>query len=139
MLLEVLIGLATPLAAEHIGRGDAGARITAVVEKLMEFATRTDSFNFVRARNVFYRTLLDIGGNQELARVLPGMHVHLLRVQFRRFASSIENDSFQDYQAIAQAVLAGDRRRAELAGRRHVRRIASAIESLSDKAFAPSR
>jgi hypothetical protein len=89
----------------------------------------------VRARNAFYGTLVDIGGNGELARVLPSMHVHLVRVQFHTYRPPAENERFSDYRNIGDAVLAGDVRGAELAARKHVRRIATALAELPDRAF----
>ena len=65
------------------------------------------------------------------------MHVHLLRVQFRIHQSEIEKLRFADYQSIGEAVVAGNAKQAELAARRHVRRIAAAIADLPDSAFEP--
>lgn len=139
ILLELMIGLAARLAAKSIDRGDARNRFAVILDQLMAFEPRPDSFDLVRARNAFYRTLVEMGGNQELARVLPGMHVHLLRVQFRAFQPSFERERFSDYRSIGEAVLGGDMKRAELAGRRHVRRIATVLESLPDSAFGTER
>lgn len=139
VLLELMIGLAARLAAKSIESDGARERFSASFEGLMSFEPRPDSFDLVRARNAFYRTLVEVGGNHELARVLPGMHVHLLRVQFRAFQPSFEGERFSDYRRIGEAVLAGDMKRAELAGRRHVRRIATVLEGLPDTAFGVAR
>jgi DNA-binding GntR family transcriptional regulator len=137
-LLELLIGLSARLAAKEIKRKEAEKYFTAVLQNLLSFERRPDSYDLLKARNAFYRALIDIGGNVELARVLPSMHVHLLRVQFRAYDPTIQQESFPDYQKLGEAVLAGDARRAEAAGQAHVRRIAKAFESLSDDAFASS-
>lgn len=139
VLLEPMIGLAARLAARSIDVANARDRFGVVFDQLMSFEPRPDSFDLVRARNAFYRTLVEMGGNQELARVLPGMHVHLLRVQFRAFQPSFESERFSDYRSIGEAVLAGDVKRAELAGRRHVTRIATVLEGLPDHAFGTER
>ena len=135
VLVELLIGLAARLAAARINLDGARERFSEVLDQLMSYESRSDSFDLVRARNLFYGTLVDIGDNGELARVLPGMHVHLLRVQFHTYRTAAENERFSDYRKIGDSVLAGDLRGAELAARRHVRRIATALGELPDKAF----
>lgn len=128
-ILELLIGLAARLAAQRINEGDNHARFLDSFEALMAFRSRPDSFELVRARNRFYRTLASIGRNTELQGLLTRMHVHLLRVQLRSQQDGMLTERFDDYSSIGQAVLAGDLRRAELAARRHVR----AMQSLLDR------
>ena len=90
--------------------------------RLLEFGNQSDSLGLIRARNSFYRgALVRIGGNAELARVLPKTQVHIVRVQFRSFSTASEARRFRDYREIATAVLAADPRRAELAARRRSR------------------
>ena len=134
-VLELLIGLSARLAARKINKGSAKSQFTAVFEKLLSFEKRSDSLDFLKARNAFYRTLAEIGGNDELMRVLPSMHVHLLRVQFRRFYPVPEPEGFEEYRRIGKAVLSGDANRAEREGQLHVRRIADNLERLPDDAF----
>jgi DNA-binding GntR family transcriptional regulator len=98
----------------------------------------SDFLGLIRARNSFYRTLSRIGDNHEVARILPTAHVHLLRVQFRAYVSEAETERFDDYRQMIDAVIKGDARRAELAARRHVRRLVSAIATLPASAFAQS-
>ena len=51
------------------------------------------------------RRVVRMGGNRELARVLPTMHVHLVRVQFRPLTSVNEKDRLKDYRRVTEAVL----------------------------------
>ena len=113
----------------------ARKKFVQVSEQLLGFEGKPESYELIRARNRFYNCLVDIGGNDALARVLPSMSVHLIRVQFRAFQKG--RDRFADYRQMSEAVLAGDARRAELAGRRHVRRLGSNLDHLPDAAFAP--
>lgn len=137
LLLEMLLGLAARLAAENIHQPGVRKDFRHVFEALMTYRSRPDSFDLVRARNSFYRKLVEIGGNRELGRTLSGMHVHLLRVQFRMHQAKIEKQRFADYQSIGEAVVAGNARQAELAAKRHVRTIAAAIAEFPDSAFKP--
>ena len=134
-ILELLIGLSARLAAKRIKEAKSEKQFSSILDRLLSFEKRSDSLEFLRARNQFYRTLAEIGGNDELMRVMPSMNVHLLRVQFRRFYPAPEQEGFEEYRAIGKAVLAGDAKRAEVAGRAHVRRIADNLEHLPDNAF----
>jgi DNA-binding GntR family transcriptional regulator len=135
-LLELLIGLSARLAAKEIKAKESQKYFQTSLSKLLSFEKKADSFEFLKARNAFYRAMVEIGGNLELGRVLPSMHVHLLRVQFRAYDPTIQQESFLDYKRLGEAVLAGDIRRAEAAGQAHVRRIAKAYLSLPDDAFS---
>lgn len=136
VIVELMIGLAARLAAAAVAAPEARMRLTRALDALLAFERQPDAFDLVRARNAFYRTLIEVGGNRELARVLPGMHVHLVRVQVRRFVDDPAGERFSDYRKLGAAILAGDPRRAELAARRHVRHLADALDNLPDHAFA---
>lgn len=136
-LTEVLTGLAARLAAERIDQDDNRARVRRAMESLTEAEASGDFFQFVRARNRFYRALVRMGGNRELARVLPTMHVHLVRVQFRPLTTVNEKDRLKDYRRVTEAVMAGDPEAAEAALRQHMRNVGARIQRLPDNAFAP--
>jgi DNA-binding GntR family transcriptional regulator len=134
-VIEVLTGLAARLAAERIHEEGNAPLMRAALAQLVE-AAHNDFFDFVRARNRFYRRLLRVGGNRELSRMLPSMHVHLVRAQFRPYSSSDEDERVEDYVRIVDAVLAGDPEAAEQATRRHVRATSDFIQRLPDDVFA---
>ena len=135
-VLEMLVGLAARLAAEHIDSENHRRLLRDALAHLKTFTTPTDFFEFVRARNRFYQVLLGIGGNAELRRLLPGMHTHLVRSQFRTHQHGPQAKRLKDYVQIADAVMAGDASLAERTGRQHIRRVAQAIDALPDEAFA---
>lgn len=132
-LLEVIIGLAARLAAENLDTLKMRARFTDAYESLIGFSDAPDSFDFVRARNRFYRIMALAGNNRELARLLPSFHVHLLRAHLK----PLNERRFADYRAIADAILAGNARSAEAAGRRHIKRVIAELETLPASIFAP--
>jgi DNA-binding GntR family transcriptional regulator len=136
-LLEVLIGLAARLAAQRIGLGGHRALLQGSIAALSDHERRAEFFEFVRARNAFYRALLEIAGSGELKRVLTSVHVNLIRVQSRTFEaeSGSERNRLEDYRAIAAAVLAGDARRAETAARRHVRNVRALLSRLPRQTY----
>jgi DNA-binding GntR family transcriptional regulator len=135
-LLETLIGFMARTAAERIGIDRNRALLAAAHRRVTDPQTRRDLLAFVWARDGFYRTLIEIGGNKELARVMRGMHVHLIRAQFRAYSAELERAHVADYDCIAAAVRAATPRQAEAAARAHIRRIAATIERLPDAAFA---
>ncbi|MGE4014095.1 MAG: GntR family transcriptional regulator [Alphaproteobacteria bacterium] len=137
VLLEPMIGLAARLAAERIGTGDHARRLRASHARLTGFRSNPDSLDSIQARDEFYAALIAIGGNQELARIMPSMQVHLVRAQFRAFRPAFEDKRFDDYDLISKAVLAGDGPRAESAGRRHIQHVRKGLAALPDAAFAP--
>lgn len=136
-LLEVLIGLAARLAAQRIALRGHRALLQQSIAALADHERRAQFFEFVRARNAFYKTLLQISGSGELKRVLTSVQVNLIRVQSRAFEteSGRKKTHLEDYRAIAAAVLAGDARRAETAARRHVRNVRELLSRLPRQAY----
>ena len=129
-VLEMMIGMAARLAAQRIDEAGNRARFGESFDALLAFRSRPDSFELLQARNRFYRTLSVVGGNRELQALMSRMHVHLLRVQLRALHVGLVTERFEDYARIGEAVLAGDARRAELAGRRHVRAMTDVLNSV---------
>ena len=132
-LLEVTIGLAARLAAERIGTPGLRAQIRQSYDRLEKFSDGGDAFDLVRARNRFYRAITQAGGNRELARLLPTFQVHLIRANLT-ISSRLR---FGDYQAIVDAILAGNGSRAETVARRHVRRSLEVLADAPASMFAP--
>jgi DNA-binding GntR family transcriptional regulator len=137
-LLETLVGFMARAAAARIVDDGNRALLAASHRRVTDPDAQRDLLRFVRARDAFYRTLIDIGGNKELARVLRGMHVHLIRSQFRAYSAELEAAHRQDYDRIAAVVLAAKPSQAEAAARAHIRRVARTIDRLPDAAFAAS-
>jgi len=135
LVLELMIGLAARQAAERIGEDDHRAQFQEGLERLLALEDASDSFDFVRARNHFYRTMTRIAGNEEIERLLPSIQVHLVRAHLRLD----RKQGFADYRAIARAILAGEPVRAEEAGRAHIAHIADALDAMPDAGFAPRR
>ena len=59
----------------------------------------------------------------ELARVMPRVQSHLLRIQFRAQVARYDELRHQDYGVITGAVLAGDEQKARAVTQRHFRRM----------------
>lgn len=136
-VIEVLAGTAARWAADHIDEGDNRVLIVRSYERLMGHRRVGDSFAFMRDRDRFYGAMVSVGGNRELAYLLPATHVRLIRLQCQPFLQQFGRDEqFRDYEAIGEAILAGDAARAEECTRMHVRRYRELYVSLPDAAFA---
>lgn len=132
---EVIIGLAARLAAENIKQNGCEESLQEAYLKLMSFKDNGNYMEFVRARNGFYRAMIRIGGNRELGRVLPSMHVHLVRMLLRTYATRAEQTRFEDYEHIFAAIVSGDSKEAERAGREHIGHMMGSVDRLRGEAF----
>lgn len=137
VVLEMLTGLIARLAAETVNIGGNADRLREAFEHLNAFREIEGGMAFVDERRHFYDTLLEIGGNVQLARMMPMMQIHLLRLQFRSYVSAREREEqFEDYAAITKAVLKGNPRLAERIMRLHIRKMRRAVARMPDTAFA---
>jgi DNA-binding GntR family transcriptional regulator len=139
-VLEVLAGLAAKLAARHIKEGDNRQRLEEVFAAAMREGEEGETLAFLEERRRFYDTLYDIGGNRELAHMVPRMQISLLRLQFQAFVSRKQHESqLRELSAIAEAVLEGDPKKAERIARAHFRRRRLSLTTLPDDAYAAAR
>ncbi len=137
VIQEHLTGLAARLAAEQIERDGNRARFVEALERLLSFRNRSDSAAFLDERAQFYENLVSIGGNRELSRFVPVMQIHLLRMQFQQHLTESDRErQFQEYETLAEHILASKPQKAERAMQQHIRRTRLSIERLSDDVFA---
>jgi DNA-binding GntR family transcriptional regulator len=136
-VLECVAGLAAKLAAERIDPKRDAPVLRELMGSLRTLAEAGDTFEFARLRDRFYRVLMEIGRNRELARLVPLIGGQLLRIQFREaYTAGAERKRLEIYEGVIDAVLAGDAARAERAMRRHIGEIAAHVDSLPDYFFA---
>jgi DNA-binding GntR family transcriptional regulator len=136
MVLEGLTGQMAMLAARRIGESGNAERLTAAYERLQAFRETGGGTAFFDARRAFYDALIDIGGNRQLARLMPLMQIQLLRMQFQPYQTPLaRRRQFEDYEAMHRAVQAGDARLAERLAKLHVRRTRIHLMRLPEHAF----
>jgi DNA-binding GntR family transcriptional regulator len=137
VVLEVLTGLMARLAAETVNAGDHAERIRKAYEWLGVYKNGQATGNeYIEKRRHFYDTLAEIGGNEQLERIMPTMQIHLLRLQLQPYLTQQSRDEqLRDYAEITEAVLAGKPQQAERAMRRHIRRARARYRRLPDDAF----
>jgi DNA-binding GntR family transcriptional regulator len=140
LVLEWLVGLMANIAARRIGVADSAASMRAAYQRLLAFRNDGGTAAFLDERRSFYDTILQIGGNLELKRMLPLMQIHLLRMQFQAYITPRDREKqFKEYAEITEAILSGNAAKSEAAGRRHVRRTRLSLMRLPDEAFPAIR
>lgn len=140
VVLEALVGLMANLAAKHIGEENNTALMREAFKRLLAFKDDGGTAAFLDERRRFYDTIIQIGGNQELKRIMPLMQIHLLRMQFQSYITPRDREKqFKEYQTITESVLAGDSKRAEKVASLHVRRTRLSLMRLPDDAFPAIR
>lgn len=136
LVLEVLCGLAARLAADAIDNAAHRKRFLEATEAILNFQNSTEQSGLLEERGRFYQTMLDIGGNTELARVMPLPHIHLFRTQFHgRFTRADLRATLAEYRGVCEAVLAGNAKLAESRMCRHIRKTGERIAKLPNEAF----
>lgn len=133
VVAQRLVGLAANLAAANIDRPGARAQLDATLGDLMGFDQTSSSAAYAVARDAFYGAITSIAGNAELSRILPSVQIHLIRIQFRAILRSVDRRRHKDYLAIADAIMAGDARKADRLAQSHIGRGVVALRTLSAK------
>jgi DNA-binding GntR family transcriptional regulator len=137
-ILVVITPLISRIAAEKIAKTKDARRIKEAEDLLRKFNDPALSLDqYMDMRRQFYDALISIGANSQMNSVMPLMRIHLVRLQFQPYIRPHDRkESLDEYRAITQAVLAGDKVAAERAMKNHVKRIRAQIALLPDEAFA---
>lgn len=123
---ERMTGLLARSAAKGIAAGHSTAPIETAMRELAQADAAHDHEAFARARRALYRALLATSGSQELRRLFPSIQMPIVYAQHR--PSALQKVRMRDYQAMAQAILAGNPAAADKAGMAHVHNVRTAIE-----------
>ncbi|MGE4326443.1 MAG: GntR family transcriptional regulator [Pseudodonghicola sp.] len=120
-IMEVVLGLAARQAAQHIDAPGAREKLQAHFDAIAAHEDLSDRFDFIRRRDRYFRALIEISGNPELATLLPRLQVHLIR---NRLAVPVK-ERVEGYRKMTQAILSGDGAKAEKTARAYVLMTAS--------------
>ena len=137
-ILETLVGLMARLAAEAVKLGNDPKPISEALELLEPYKEPgAIDLSYIERRRNFYETLVQIGGNRQLARIMPSVEIHIIRAQFLPFLTDKEHVArLNEYAEITNAVLEGDPRKAERSARKHIVETKKRISRCPDSAFA---
>lgn len=121
-----IMGLMARAAARRYRPEAHGVSLHAALQALKAADEDDTPGAFSQARRRFYRLLIEIGANRELKRVFPAIGMHVLYAQY----PSGRLRRFSDFQAIAEAITAGDAEAAEAAGRAQIEAVRASVLSL---------
>lgn len=136
--LEPLARLAARLAAQGCTDDAARARMRDAAAAIDAASRSHNHGRYLEQRRHFYDTLIDIGGNRELERVIPLSRTDLFRAQVETVQSEAQRRRHADgYAKIAQAVIEQDPVAAERAVRNHFAGTRRTMNELPAHAFPP--
>ena len=131
VVVQGLVGMAARLAAERID-GQGEARLTSAIDEVARFDQASPSADYALARDSFYSALVGIAGNSTLSRAMMPIDIHLIRIQFREALQMIDRRRHRDYVDIAEAVCAGNAKRAEKLAEAHLGRSIAALRTFGE-------
>lgn len=124
---------AAGLAAQRIDLGENRERLRAELER-QQALRGADLASYTAANVRFHELIDDLSGNRVLAGVLRNLETHA--GVFLHLASAGDTDRLLDqHVAIAEAILAGDKRAAGRASSHHVETVLATIADLPDEWF----
>lgn len=118
--LEPLSRLAARLAALHCRSKADQKRIRDVAARIAVSGASGNRADYLDDRQRFYDTMIDLGGNRELARIMPLSRTYLYRAQIEPLRSDAQRvEHAQSYARIAQAIVDRNPVEADEAMKRH--------------------
>jgi DNA-binding GntR family transcriptional regulator len=118
-VMELLVGLAARLAARAMKDGASREPLKQAIHELKAVGCKGESRHLLAARRQVYKTLITLGQNAELERIIDSMQYHVLHGQIMLPRVHVEMN--KGLMSVAEAVLTGDEESAEQLGRRHIR------------------
>ncbi len=137
--LEPLATLAARLAAQKCSTAAQKARMQEATERVDAANRSGNRARYLDQRRHFYDTMIDIGGNRELERVIPLSRTDLFRAQVEPIQTDKQRQTHASgYAGIAQAVINQDADAAGRAVKWHFNKTRETIAELSEDAFMES-
>ena len=135
-VVEALMGVAAERAAKAVHDDDHATELRLIYERVSDLRRGDAEGSLLEARADFYDAIIRISGNSELARTMPLLQLHLLRVQFHAHVTGKQRKAqLDEYDVIAEHILSGDARKAGTAMRRHLRLTRSRIQHMPAAVF----
>lgn len=134
--LEPLARLAARLAARNCDSPEKKQLMRAAASSIEAAGRDGNNLRYLEQRRNFYNTMVALGGNKELARVMPLSRTDLFRAQIERIQSEQQRlRHVSGYGRIAKAIVDGDARLADLAVKTHFKGTRKTIDELPMEAF----
>jgi len=134
--LEPLARLAGRLAAENCTSVEQQQNMRDAAASIDAASKSHNRSRYLDQRRHFYNTMIDIGGNRELARVMPLSRTDLFRAQVETIQSEQQRQRHAaGYARIAKAIIDKDPKAAERAVQRHFAGTRLTMRELPVQAF----
>lgn len=141
-ILSMLTGFIARKAAEAVSQGGDSfhLRFASALDLLGHFLRSDGTENLhLEINRRFYDALMEIGGNSQIASIMPAMRIQLFRMQGQTtIGPQAHEQRFAEFAEIARHVLAGDPAKAQKAMARHMQLTLKRLQGLPDEAFAHS-
>ncbi len=135
-VLEPLARLAARLAAQHCDDAEKRRRILDAADQLENADRRGSRAAYLEQRRYFYDTMVELGGNRELARTMPLPRTDLFRAQLETVQSEEQRSRHASgYSRIAKAIVDNDTAAVDRAVKRHFDGTRKTMEELPNSAF----
>lgn len=139
-ILSMLTCFIARKAAEAIKQGDAAFRqeFAPTLSALEHFLKANGTENLhLEINRRFYDAMMEMGGNSQIASIMPAMRIQLFRTQGQMIVGPKDHEErFAEFAEIARNVLAGNPDKAEKAMARHMKLTLARLERQPDEAFA---
>jgi DNA-binding GntR family transcriptional regulator len=124
---EVIEGLASRLAAEHIAVADHQAALQASLAEMREIAGNPDK-DYIRHNQSFHELIYRMSGNERVRETATQLTlpIYQLRVHYM-IGREYRRNSAAEHELIAEAIFDGDGARAERMMRNHIRNSGIAV------------
>jgi DNA-binding GntR family transcriptional regulator len=134
--LEPLARLAARLAAKNCTTDEMRARMQEAAKNIDAAGAGGNRAQYLDYRRRFYDTMIDIGGNRELARVMPLSRTDLFRAQIETVQTEKQRKLHASgYSSIANAIIGQDGDAADRAVKKHFDGTRKTMLELPDHAF----
>lgn len=132
---EVLEGEAARGAALRIEEGDNRAELEAALARTEDIRERGDVAEYMDENSRFHDLVVEMSGSPLLARLIPQLQVHAFRLLMRHLLMDRDamEQSIEQHEVLAKAILAGDPRGAERAMRAHVRKAGAQVLRVGER------
>jgi DNA-binding GntR family transcriptional regulator len=125
------------LAARHAALAATPEDVADLRAILGEMRRRLDATDLLGASDqnaLLHRRLIAASGHETAARLISGLNSQLVRFQYRTILLPGRRDrSFEEHEAIVDAVAAGDAEAAEAAMRLHLSQVAEALRGAGER------
>ena len=135
-VLEILVTFMADRACQRINIENNRTLLEQAISALKDTAKKGDNVDYLQKREDFYNALIAVSGNSELHRAVPHLRADLLKVQMQIMqGNSVKDIHIKDYEDIAEAILAGNFKKAEKSIAKHYQRTRDSVEKIPDDLF----